>query len=55
VELSLPSGRPEVRKMRRCVACGAIENAELLGVYCDRCEKIAGDVWAGLAAELRVK
>ena len=39
--------------MRRCVGCGAIEKAEFLGMYCGRCDKIAGDVWAGLALELK--
>ena len=41
--------------MRRCRLCGAAEGYELLGVYCGRCDKIAGDVWLGLAAELGVK
>jgi hypothetical protein len=42
----------EVKKMRRCRLCGTAEDTELLGGYCGRCEKIVGDVWAGLALEL---
>ena len=38
--------------MRRCRLCGTAED-ELLGGYCGRCDKIVGDVWAGLALELR--
>ena len=38
--------------MGRCRLCGrASEPDGCLGVYCARCDKIAGDVWAGLAAE----
>ena len=53
-ELSLLEGGLGVDKMRRCRVCGRA-NDELLGVYCARCDEIAGDVWAGLAAELGVR
>ena len=40
--------------MRRCRLCGrANGEGEFLGVYCARCDKIAGDAWAGLALELK--
>jgi len=51
IGLSLPRGRLEVKKMRRCRWCGAVEEAEFRGSYCGRCEKIAGDVWAELALQ----
>jgi hypothetical protein len=37
--------------MRECKWCGK-DTSELLGGYCGRCDKILGDVHAGLAAEL---
>ena len=37
--------------MRECKLCGK-DVPELLGPYCGRCDKIVGDVNAGLAAEL---
>ena len=36
--------------MRECKLCGE-ETSELLGLYCGRCDKIAGDVNTDLAAE----
>ena len=44
----------EVQRMsRRCRSCGAMGNDdELAGGYCWRCDKIAGDVMAGLKMEL---
>jgi hypothetical protein len=36
--------------MRECKLCGK-DIPELLGPYCARCDKIVGDVNAGLAAE----
>lgn len=50
-ELSLPLGGPEVKRMRRCMLCGSVERAELLGVYCGWCDRIGGDVQAGPAIE----
>ena len=40
--------------MRKCKLCGK-NTPELLGTYCGRCDKIVGDVQAGLAAELEPK
>jgi len=37
--------------MRECKLCGK-DTPELLGSYCCRCDNIAGDVNADLAAEL---
>ena len=36
--------------MRKCKLCRK-DTPELLGPYCGRCDKIVGDVQAGLAAE----
>lgn len=36
--------------MRKCKLCGK-QTRELLGPYCGFCDKIIGDVNAGLAAE----
>ncbi len=42
--------------MKRCAGCGGLFQAdELLGPYCGRCDKIAGDVTAGLKAELEAR
>ena len=51
IELSLP----REAEMGRCRLCGAVEEVEFLGVYCGRCDKIAGDGWAGLALESGMK
>ena len=37
--------------MRECKLCGK-DTPELFGPYCGRCDKIVGDVNAGLVAEL---
>jgi hypothetical protein len=37
--------------MGKCKLCGKA-TPELFGPYCGRCDKIVGDVNAGLAAEL---
>ena len=37
--------------MRECTLCGKV-TPEVVGPYCGRCDKIVGDVDAGLAAEL---
>jgi len=39
--------------MRRCRLCGTAEDDELLGACCGRCDKMVGDVWTGLALELK--
>ena len=44
----------EVMQMEKCKLCGK-GTSELLGSYCGRCDKIVGDVNAGLAAEFEPK
>ena len=40
--------------MTECKMCGKV-TSELLGLYCSRCDKMVGDVNAGLVAEFGQK